>query len=155
MTAQSYPDGIDCVWLAADSDGHVAAFATAGSGPIPVGVLESAECAIEDIEGKIVEMPRTGSAQLLVSLKRPDDFIDIAERGIFAYDWSDVHRTQRDRTGAYEPIAVPTSPIKCSQLPPELARLVARSKLEGVTFATEKKLDVRKLISCVDVGAGE
>lgn len=128
----------------------MAAFATGGSGPIPVGVLESAECAIEDVEETVAELPRTGVAQLLVSLKRPDDFIAIAERGIFAYDWSDVHRMQRDETRVYELIAVPTSPIKLSQLPDELARLAARSKLEDVTFETERKLDIRKLLSCVD-----
>lgn len=152
MTARSYPDDIDCIWLAVDRGGHVAAFATGGSGPIPVGVLEGGECAIEDIEVKIAELPRIGDAQLLVSLKRPDDFIAIAERGIFTYDWSDVHRMQRDEIGAYELIAVPTSPIKFSQLPHELVRLVAHSKLEDVTFETEKKLDIRKLLSCVDAG---
>lgn len=109
-----YPDGIDCVWIATDRAGHLAAFATGGAGPIPQAVLE------------------------------------IAERGIFAYDWSDVHRTRRDEIGAYELIAAPANPIDISRLPQEFADLVASNKLGSIVFDSEKRLDVRKELSCIE-----
>ena len=34
-------------------------------------------------------IPNVPVARLLVSVKRPDGFIDLAERGAFVYDWTD------------------------------------------------------------------
>jgi hypothetical protein len=96
MTTQPYPGQIDCVWIASDRDGHVGAFVTAGVGPIPELALNSAEpLLVEDIEEAILKLPKVSDCRLLVSIPRPDSFIDMAERGLFVYDWSDVHRTTR------------------------------------------------------------
>jgi hypothetical protein len=146
---KSYPDGTDCLWLALDRDGHVGAFTTGGSGPIPLGLLQGGQCPLDGLEARIVELPHTSTARLLVSMPRPDDFVDLAERGIFAYDWTDVHRTARDEIGAYELIAVPSDPIKVGQLPQGIALLAASSKLQDVTFETATSLDVRRSLRCV------
>lgn len=150
MSEKLYPDGTDCMWLALDRDGHVGAFTTGGSGPIPLGLLEAGQCPLDGLEERIGELPHTSTARLLVSQKRPDDFIDLAERGIFAYDWTDVHRTARDEICAYELIAVPSNPIKIGQLPHDIAMLAESSKLQDVTFETATSLDVRKSLSCVE-----
>jgi hypothetical protein len=85
-----YPDGVDCVWVAFDRDGHLGAFVTGGSGPIPVHLLAPGLLAVEDIETRLALLPRVSAAGLLVQIKRPDDFVAMAERGLFVYDWSDA-----------------------------------------------------------------
>jgi hypothetical protein len=150
MAGKQYPVGVDCVWLALDQEGHVAAFATGGSGPMPLHLLEAQGQVVENIEARLGELSRTAVARLLVSLKRPDDFVDIAERGIFAYDWSDVHRAERDEIHAYELIAAPSEPIKITALPDDVARLAAKTKLGNVTFGIEATLDVRQSVGCVE-----
>lgn len=144
-----YPEGIDYVWIALDRNGHVAAFVTGGSGPIPFRLLQLKDDLMGGIEEQINALPRRSSAQLLVSLKRPDDFIDIAERGIFAYDWSDVHRTKGSETFAYELIACPSDPVNVGQLPMEMAVLVAKNRLDDVTFESSARLDIHQSVSCV------
>jgi hypothetical protein len=150
MTEASYPQGMDCIWLALDQNDCIAAFVTGGSGPIPIKFLEAEHNGIEEMEERIGELPRTSTARLLISLKRPDDFIGIAERGIFAYDWSDAHRTRRDEIGAYELIAAPTNPIKARHLPRDVAAVAGSTRLDHATFQTAKTLDVRKSLNCVE-----
>jgi hypothetical protein len=145
---RSYPEETDCVWLASDRDGHVGTFVTAGSGPIPVDVLDAAAFAIEDIEGRVCSLPRTSEVQLLCSVKRPDDFIAMAERGFYVYDWTDVYRAAREEIGGYELVAVPLRPILARELAPEIAEVAAVANLSGVSFATERVLDVRKYLRC-------
>ena len=144
----TYPNGIDCIWLALDRDGHVAAFATGGAGPIPSSVLDDGQIP-EDLELRIRALPRTSAARTLVSYKSLDDFVAIAERGIFAYDWSDVHRTLQDEIGAYELIAVPSKPIRVVDLPRDIAAFATGSKLD-MTFDGANRLDVRRLTNCVE-----
>lgn len=143
-----YPDGVDCVWLAADRDGHLGAFITGGVGPIPVQALNFEHASIEETEERICELPRVSSARLLVVVKRPDDFIALAERGVFVYDWSDVHRPARESIHAYEPVAAPTKPITVDALPDEIAALVEGIILEYVAFADGQALDIRAHMNC-------
>ena|ERR1043166_7291195 len=96
MTACVYPNGLDCVWLASDRTGHVEAFVTAGAGPIPVAALSGASLPIGDVEQAVCELPRISNVRLLVQMRRPDDFIEMAQRGAFTYDWHDIHRTVRE-----------------------------------------------------------
>lgn len=143
-----YPDGVDCVWLAADRDGHLGAFVTGGVGPIPVQALNSEYASINETEERICELPRVSSAQLLVVVKRPDDFIALAERGVFVYDWSDVHRPACESIHAYEPVAAPTKPITVDALPDEIAALVEGIRLERIAFADGQALDIRAHMNC-------
>ncbi len=151
MSMQPYPEGIDCVWLASDRDGHLGAFITAGSGPIPAEALDSAYMPIEDIEGQLCQLPPVSQAQLLVSVKRPDDYIDLAERGVFVYDWTDINRTANEALRVYEPVAVPTKPITASSLPSDLAALAKVLRLADVVFAVGGVVDIRAHLSCAEV----
>jgi hypothetical protein len=148
LSERPYPEGIDCVWLASDREGHLGAFITAGVGPIPAEALKSDYVPVEDIEGLVCDMPHVSGARLLVSVKRPDDFVDLAERGVFVYDWTDIHRTARDAVRAYEPVAVPVKPIKVDVLPADLAAVAQALKFVDVAFADEKRLDVRVYMGC-------
>lgn len=148
MTGErDYPYNLDCVWLATDRDGHVGVFVTGGIGPIPVLTLDPERISIEYIEGRIYELPVVSKARLVVTLKRPDDFVDFAQRGLFAFDWTDVHRTRSEAIYAYEQIAVPETPIKVVDLPPEMAALVIGIALD-IAFESASHVDVTGQLDC-------
>lgn len=117
MNGKPYSERGDCVWLASDGEAHLGAFIPAAIGPIPTEALNSIIVPIEDVAGRVNELPSMSQAQLLVSVKRPDDFVDLAERGMFLYDWTDIHRRAREALRVYEPVAAPTKPITISSLP--------------------------------------
>lgn len=148
MTTREYPDGLDCVWLAADKNGHLGVFVTGGVGPIPMSALTTSSFPIEDVEAAVCELPQVSEARLLVQMKRPDDFIEMAQRGFFVYDWRDVHRTAHEATHAYESIAVPLSPIAIDALPDPLKRLVMDAILSDSAFVEEQTLNVTAALEC-------
>lgn len=148
MIDHVYPDGVDCVWVASDRNGNLGAFVTGGVGPIPLQVLTDELVSIEDIEERLCELPKVSDLRLLVSMKRPDDFICIAERGFFVYDWRDVHRTSHESTHVYEPIAVPLNPISVDALPEPLHSLAASLRFGNVAFVDETTIDVRAHVEC-------
>lgn len=149
MTEVSYPDGVDCVWVARDRDGHLGAFVTGGEGAIPVQVLASEVVDIEDLEERIGLLPRVSSARILVQIKRPDDFVAMAERGLFVYDWTDVQRTRSESIHAYEPVAVPEEPIKLEMVPEQVIPLSVCPML-NVAFSDGALLDVKKYVNCCE-----
>jgi hypothetical protein len=151
MKEQEYPEGIDCVWLGADRDGRIAAFVTGGAGPIPISVLDATHPPVESIEARVSQLKPVTLAHLLVELKRADDYIELAQRGIFAYDWTDVQRTKKDSLRAYELIAIPESPISAGDLPTDIIGLLAGVSL-GVSFAEERRLDVSRYVACREAG---
>ena len=116
----------------------------------PGGGTESAYISVEDIEGQLCQLPTVSEARLLVSVKRPDDFIDLAERGVFVFDWTDINRTAREALHVYEPVAIPTKPITANELPTDLADLAKALRFDDVAFAAEGRLDVRALMSCTE-----
>lgn len=144
----TYPEGIDCVWLAADRQGQVAAFVTAGCAPIPAPALCYDALLIEDVENEVSKLPVCSEVRLLVEMKRPDDFLAIAARGIYAYDWRDLHRGSRDAKNVYEPVAVPSSPIHVDNLPDNLRSLAASVLLVSQLFANRLPIDICSEIRC-------
>jgi len=144
---RQYPYELDCVWLASDRDGNVGAFVTGGVGPIPVLCLDPERFPVEDIEARILELPVASTARLVVTLKRPDDFVSFAQRGLFAYDWSDVHRVRSEAIHAYEQIAVPEAPLKVADLPAEMLPLVIGIVLD-VAFERASRIDLTGQVDC-------
>lgn len=123
---------IDAAWLAVDAIGQVALFTTGGDGPIPDSALPSTDTA----ESDVLSLPETCDCILLVKIKRPDDFVAFARRGFFAYDWSDVHRPQKQALGGYELQALPARPLCYADLPPALRALTTNTKLLDTTFGS-------------------
>jgi len=153
MVNYAYPEGVDCVWIASDSNGHVCAFVTGGIGPIPIEALNSELVSIEDIEELICQLPKASGVQLLISMKRPDDFIDMAERGLFVYDWRDVERSLKESTHMYEPIAVPITPISIDELPESLRGFATNISFSKVLFVDCHPLDVCLYVECCRSGS--
>lgn len=150
MSLRRYPEGIDSVWLASDMHGNVAAFVTGGSGPVPISALRESSPLLEDIEQTVCQLEEESDARMLVEVNRPDDFLDLATRGLFVYDWSDLHRTKRDRLRAYELVAVPTQTLIMGKQPEFIRRLVADNGFVGVAFATSNPLDVSLHLPCCE-----
>jgi hypothetical protein len=63
-------EGCDFVWLASDLTGNVAAFMTAGAGPVPLSAMNHPMVPAEDAEAAPAELPVVSAAQVLVDLKR-------------------------------------------------------------------------------------
>ena len=77
-------NGIDATWLAIDLAGNVAVFTTAGAGPVPASAIAN----IDDSDSAIELLEEVSDFTLLEKYARPDDFINYAKRGLFAYDES-------------------------------------------------------------------
>ena len=132
------PQSFDWVWLACDRDDRVAAFVTAGAGPIPTVVLES-DLPVEDAETLIRSLAATTGARNLFSKGDATSFMDLAQRGVFVYDWQDP----------YEHVAVPDTPVRVDSFPEELAKLSRIVRLDNVSFADEKAIDMRLHTECL------
>jgi hypothetical protein len=137
------------VWLASDRDDHVGAFVTAGWGLIPIDVLTFEHGSVEDIEEYVTELPRISTARLTL----PDDvpsFTAMAERGFFVYDWQDAHRSLRDHTRKYDPVAAPANPIRTADLPDPLIGFATCVTFNHLSFADGKALDISSLMECCE-----
>jgi hypothetical protein len=96
----------------------------------------------------IVELPRVTQAQLLIAEPLPDVLIELAERGLFVFDWQDVHRPIVKCSNRYEAVALPAVPISTDGLPPLLKTVAVEATLRAATFRTERMLDVCAQIPC-------
>jgi hypothetical protein len=113
---------IDLVWLAIDAQGTLAAMITGGAGPIPPQALIHGEDDLFGIETELQQLPLLGRAILHVEVPNPASFQALGERGLFVYDWQDVHRAS-GLVGAYELVASPGAGLAIHELPNSLARL--------------------------------
>ena len=126
--------GIEFDWLGVDRHGHVAAFSTAGYGPVPVEVNQH-HADVDVALDQIRELPVTGSA--IVQHRGGGDYSDwyaYSAKGFYAYDW-------QVWAGPYQRISSPTVPISINQLPTEL-RAVAHFAEFPVSFADEPEITV-------------
>lgn len=114
-----YPHQTDCVWLATNSSGQLAAMITAGEGPIPGSVLAH-DFDLMDIESVLLDLPVIGEARLIDQVPDPSSFLALSRRGLFVYDWTDLHRTHAEAVRAYELVSVPSIQASLRTLPAEL-----------------------------------
>ena len=121
---------IDLPWVAVDGEGRLAVFTNAGEGPVPSSALLVSSAA----EAAVAQLPVVGGSELLVKYSQPDDFVAWAERGLYAYDWSDVHRSSAERTGCYELIAKPLHPASLVGIAQGLRSPFEATVIAGATF---------------------
>lgn len=95
-------------------------------------------------------MVMQSDASLLVSLPCHEDFVRLARRGLFAYDWQDVHRT-RGFSWKYEMIARPESPIQLDQMPQEMQELLRNTRFGSIRYSDCLTVDVQRDLDCVSV----
>lgn len=65
-----------------------------------------------------------------------DDFVLAASRGLYVFDWTDVHRSEAKYIGMYELVVEPVQPLKVHQLPTRLQVLARFAALNGVSFSS-------------------
>lgn len=146
MDERPYPGGVDCCWLASDRIGELGVFATGGSGPIPAQALLPVY-PLDTIEKTILGLPKASDIDLRVRGPRLASFVALAERGLFVYDWSDVHRTER-YIDEYELMALPYRPFTVDLLPESLSASARTVRFSAISFATAWRVDVRAHMSC-------
>jgi hypothetical protein len=79
-----------------------------------------------------------------------DSVYELAERGCYVFDWSDVHRASVKLLYAYELCAIPTVPLKLNELAPEVQMFLGCVQLPGVVFGTLSWLDVEAHVECLN-----
>ena len=146
MDERPYPEGLDCCWLASDRIGQLGVFITGGTGPIPEQVLLPAY-PLDDLEKTILELSKASDIDLRVRAARSDRFAALAERGLFVYDWSDVHRTEQ-YIDEYELVALSYRSITLDLLPDGLADTARAVRFSTVSFASAWRIDVRAHMAC-------
>ena len=127
--------GIEFSWLAIDEVGHVGLFTTAGEGSVPASALPQSDEDF-DVESEILELRERSQCKLHILYPRPDDYVSIAKRGIYAFDWTDAHQTQSLNTRRYSLVGEPGSPLMASDLPLRLQERACATMLSGVVFQT-------------------
>jgi hypothetical protein len=148
MNDPYYPHHLDCLWLAHDRNNHVGGFVTAGLGPIPVDLIDLNASRVREFGRMSSDLPKVSGSRLLVSIyKDPSSFLDLAERGIFVYDWTDV-RGGRAYLDAYERVAMPTTPLLLASLPDRLRELTSLFKFAANDFSEETVLKVQEYFRC-------
>jgi hypothetical protein len=118
----NYPEQIDLVWLAVDEVGNLAAMITGGAGPIPSSVLAHGDKVL-DIEEALLALPLLGAASIHVQVPNPSSFEALGKRGLFVYDWADVHRPIASALKTYELVASPSDYLNLGDMPASLKAL--------------------------------
>jgi hypothetical protein len=149
--SEAYPSGLDAGWVALDAQGCVGFFATAGQGPMPASVIADAP-ASDETEPLVLELPLLGES---VPLREPplvaDAFTRFADRGLFVYDWQDVHRPA-GYSGCYELVARPSACLTADGLRGELARIASLTRIETLVFAGATMIDLAQHVAVVVEG---
>lgn len=140
---QIYPAGFDFVWIGRDEKGRLAAFVTAGGGQIPKSLLGKSGEMLCDIERAILDLPKVSGVKLHVEVPRPDDFIAMAERGFFVFDWRDVHRATKEESGCYELVATPLQPATFAEAAAE--KIIQNVPLSDFDLGAVTKIRLRNV----------
>jgi hypothetical protein len=137
LRSQLYGGEFD--WFAVDGHGHVGHFATAGYGPVPVAVLARLDD-VHLLDERILQLPVVAEATGHLPGKI-DDWLEMARRGLFAYDWKHWH-------GPCQRAATPNRPIQLADLPTELREMVLIVTWPKVSFPESLSLRPEELCSC-------
>jgi hypothetical protein len=139
MGGREQVEGGEFDWFAVDGCGHIGHFATAGYGPIPAAVLARLN-GIRDLDEQILQLPVVGDATGHLPGKI-EDWLEMARRGLFAYDWKHWH-------GPSQRAATPSTPIGLAGLPRDLREMVRLVTWAGVNFADLMTVRPEELCAC-------
>lgn len=152
-TPIEYPDGIDAAWLAADSQGKVAAFTTAGCGPIPLSAMRSLGDEKGVCDWHINRLPRRGASENLGDVSNSSSFVEMADRGFYVFDFAAFGEVE-EFLGTYVLVARPSAPILLSQLPSALNTFCAATAFERANLAKAISMDPLEFFECVESPRG-
>lgn len=110
-------------WVAVDSCGRLGYFSTAGVGPIPSDLFKGGYSE-EELFEKVMGFPETTRASQVAGFdKNVADWLEVAKRGIYSFDWS------RELAG-YQLIASPDHALNTSSLDSKVYELFNTVKLD-------------------------
>ena len=144
-----YPSGIDLVWLGVDRSGAVAAFITAGDGPIPLSILQHIATDDVDVEDEICHLTEVSGSILTVSVPRPDSFMSISGKGIFVYDWGEFLHNPIGIKHSYRLVARPNAPVLFSALPKKFRDVVPYVEFTNVSFGNFDAISPEDAMQCI------
>ncbi|QEL17677.1 hypothetical protein PX52LOC_04675 [Limnoglobus roseus] len=124
------PDWADVMWFGADAHGRVGMFTSAGPGPIPRAVFRDL-AAYNALDRFLRELPTAGKAEVLIRYKWTGDWVRVAERGLFAFNYD----YDRGRPNGYRLVARPAVPLSLGQLPGWVNAELSEAVLHGESFA--------------------
>ena len=135
--------GTEFDWFAVDSDGHVGHFSSAGFGQVPKVAEANAE-----LHDRVLELLQKAPASGKSSFERGvgkgcEDWLKIAQHGIFSFDW-------KHWNGPYARIATPASPVLLDQLPEEVRSTASRIRFEKICFRKAKAVRPEDFFDCTD-----
>ena len=125
-------------WFAVDRRGFIGHFSTAGYGKIPEAILAAYDL-VSDLSERILLLSTIASAEGHLAGKI-DDWLEMARRGLFSYDW-------KHWKGPYRRAATPSAPIVLKDLPVELA-IVQTIRFDSVCFDETSELNPETLCAC-------
>jgi len=129
--------GVEFDWYGFDPAGNVAVFSSAGYGPVPLDVVDHAE-ALDGWYERRVLLPTLGACA--ASPQEGGDFSDwigLAERGFYGFDW-------KVWEGPYRRLTVPARPATLADLPSDLRHLASLVGLD-VDFSAATQVDLAQL----------
>ncbi len=101
-------------WLAVDNKGQLGIFTALIDAPLP----DKVKVSFEDYQNlrQIIELISKSTSATLVTHQKGNfnDWIAYADKGFFAFDFQDVHRTEKKNQ--YDLIARPTRPLTIDEL---------------------------------------
>ncbi|NGN40145.1 hypothetical protein G6N74_03630 [Mesorhizobium sp. CGMCC 1.15528] len=129
-------------------EGCIAVFITAGEGPIPVELLKPG---ILDFIGDDVDtnLKSNSEYQVVISQPKPDSFTTLAEKGLFVYDWQDIHRKSSESIHAYDLVVRPTTPVRSDGISDKLAKLAQMICFHDIKFANSISLSPYSYFACM------
>lgn len=110
-------------WFACDKRGAIAWFESGGYAPIPESVLVSDRDRREAVQ--LVEQLKPFTSSICRSDLSTKYLASLSTRGLYTYEVVD----DPARSAPYECATTPTVPIHLDQLPVNLRRIIARTKL--------------------------
>ena len=150
MDEMIYPSVQDYLWLAVDGNGFLAAFLTAGSGPIAVKAIELGQLENAYMEHVVSNMPEWSTSVIVRSVPDPLFYRGVANRGIALYDW--VAPTDGDlltTPTAYRLVAVPSRRASLRSLPSEAAQRVQECTLSKADFSRDTFIRLDEHVSVI------
>ncbi len=132
-------EGGEFDWFAVDGVGHVGHFATAGFGPVPTAILARLG-ELRELNERFIALPAIGDATGHLP-GQIDDWLEMARRGLFAYDW-------QHWSGPYRRAATPSLPVQVAELPPVFRQSLSVIVWPGVRFAESWALRPEELCPC-------
>lgn len=106
---------VEFEWIGIDDLGQIGIFCSVGIGYIPPKVFSSYENYIA-LDNFLNDRAKSGTAQIVsIESGNKDFWRDWAQKGLFAYDYYDIHRVNRFER--YDLVAIPGMPLSIETTP--------------------------------------